>query len=235
MTIDYANARYAPPATLIEAHSDAWSRIGAAGGFWSAAERVAFVAESRRALDCALCNQRGASLSPYTVEGEHDCISSLPRAAVELCHRLTTDPGRLTRRWFEGLLTTGLDARHYVDAVSVIASSIVIDGLHRMLGVALPSLPRPRSGAPSGVSSAAARDEGAWVPIEPRATAEPTDTRLPAVPNILRALSLVPDAVALFFRTFMPHYRLSGGNFAISRPEIEFVAARVSALNQCFY
>lgn len=235
MGIDYGNARYAPPARLIEAHADAWSRIGHAGAFWSAAERVAFVAESRRALACTLCERRRAAVSPFTVHGGHDAASESPTSAVELSHRLATDPGRLTRRWFEGLLAAGLDAKRYVEAVSVITSSVIIDTLHRALGVDPPALPELHDGTPSGVFDPAARDEGAWLPMTPRASAAAAQTRLPAVPNILRALSLVPDAVALFFKVFAPHYRLSGGNFALRRVEIEFVAARVSALNQCFY
>jgi alkylhydroperoxidase family enzyme len=236
MTIDYANARYAPPASLVAAHSDAWTRIGRAGAFWSGTQRAALVAESRAALRCSLCERRQAALSPFSIDGRHDGASGhLPSTAVELAHRLTSDPGRLTRRWFDRLRAAGLDAGAYVEAVSVIASGVVIDTLHRALGVELAPLPEDQSDGPNGVSNLLARDEGAWVPIAPRDSDAPTATRLPAVPNIARALSLVPDAVSLFFRTFTPQYQLTGGNFAISRSEVEFVAARVSALNQCFY
>jgi hypothetical protein len=235
MAITYANARYAPPLPLIEAHADAWSRIGAPGAFFTASERTALVAESRHALECRLCERRRASLSPFTFDGDHDVATDLPLPAVELAHRLASDPGRLTRRWFDGLRRAGLDVRAYVEAASVVATAVVVDTLHRALGLNAPALPSPRDGAPSGVWNDATRDEGAWVPIAPRPSDEPTATRLPAVPNIARALSLVPDAFALFFRAFGPHYRLTGGQFAIGRPQVEFVAARVSALNQCFY
>jgi len=236
MTIDYLNARYLPGAKLVSAHAEVWARIGEAGAFWTGSERVALVAESRRACGCTLCKRRRASASPFSVVGDHDDAARLlPPAAVELTHRLTSDPGRLTRRWFDQLLSAGLDARAYVDAVGVIASSVVIDTLHRALGLNAPALPDVQTGAPSRVSNPDARDEGAWVPIAPRESDAPTATRLPAVPNIARALSLVPDALSLFFRTFMPHYQLIGCDLAINRSEVEFVAARVSALNECFY
>ena len=67
------------------------------------------------------------------------------------------------------------------------------------------------------------------------ASQELTDTGMPAVPNIARSLGLVPGAVALFFGTFRPHYALQDIPLAISQAQAEFIAARVSALNQCFY
>jgi len=236
MTIDYANARYAPPAALVAAHADAWTRIGRAGAFWTGTQRAALIAESRAALHCSLCERRRAALSPFSIDGRHDgATGDLPSTTQELAHRLTTDPGRLTRRWFDRLLAAGMNIGAYVEAVSVIASGVVIDTLHRALRVEPAPLPDAQAGEPNGASNPHARDEGAWVPMVPRDSDAPTATRLPAVPNIARALSLVPDAVALFFRTFMPHYQLTGGDYAISRSEVEFVAARVSALNQCFY
>jgi hypothetical protein len=61
------------------------------------------------------------------------------------------------------------------------------------------------------------------------------DTGLPAVPNIFRAMGLVPDAVALFFSTFRPHYALKDIELSISQAQAELVASRVSAWNECFY
>ncbi len=60
-------------------------------------------------------------------------------------------------------------------------------------------------------------------------------TGLPTVPNIGRAMGLVPSAGALFFTTFYPHYQLTDINLSISQAQAEFVAARVSSLNECFY
>jgi hypothetical protein len=234
MTIDYANSRYAVPPALVEAHADAWSRIAGPGAFWTGEQRVALACESRRALDCELCDRRRQSLSPFAVDGSHHGSGVLGEQAIDVAHRLVNDPGRLTRRWFDSTVA-GLTVEGYVEAVSVVATAVIIDTLHHAVGLEPPRLPQPLSGAPTGVFNPNARDEGAWVPIEPRGSDAPTETHLPAVPNIARSMSRVPDAVALFFRAFMPHYRLKGLRFAISQAEAEFVAARVSALNQCFY
>ena len=64
----------------------------------------------------------------------------------------------------------------------------------------------------------------------------------PFVPNIVRALSLVPDAVRTMWRSSDAHYLPVAeiGNPAarpadLDRMQTELIAARVSALNECFY
>jgi len=61
------------------------------------------------------------------------------------------------------------------------------------------------------------------------------DTGMPRVPNIARSLGLVPSALTLFFNTFRPHYALKDIDLSISQAQAEFIAARVSAMNECFY
>ena len=61
------------------------------------------------------------------------------------------------------------------------------------------------------------------------------------VPNIARALSSVPDHVRLLQHESRSHYlslsdmRNPAAGRAIDGMQIELVAARVSALNECFY
>ena len=61
---------------------------------------------------------------------------------------------------------------------------------------------------------------------------------LPMVPNIMRALSSVPDHVRALLDWMGSHY-VSVSDLseerAIDRLQIELVASRVSALNECFY
>ena len=61
--------------------------------------------------------------------------------------------------------------------------------------------------------------------------------------NVARALSLVPEGVRTFFRMVAAMYSGTATDFnemvwdhrPMSRPQVELLAARVSALNQCFY
>ena len=63
------------------------------------------------------------------------------------------------------------------------------------------------------------------------------------VPNVLSAMSLVPDAVRMLFRLSGVQYLTIPGFMrigdlpgrALTRSQVELVAARVSALNDCFY
>ena len=61
------------------------------------------------------------------------------------------------------------------------------------------------------------------------------------MPNIMRALSLVPDEVRMLRRLAATHYLAveqipdPTARRALDRMQIELVAARVSALNECFY
>jgi hypothetical protein len=219
---------------LRDGHAGAWDELARPGVSWTGAERVAMVAEARAALDCGLCRARKEALSPNAVQGHHDAATGLPAAIVDGIHRLRTDPQRLTRSWFDALVPGAVSQPAYAELVSVVCTSVIVDTLHNALGLAAPDLPAPVDGAVGGDILADTTDIGAWLPVMQRED-DLADTGLPSVPNIRRAMSLVPSAVALFFRAFGPHYRLKDIHLAVSQAQAEFVASRVSAVNECFY
>ena len=218
---------------LRQAHANSWAAIGQAGDFFSGAQRVDIVRVARDALTCNLCMERQAALSPAAGDGQHDTLSSLDPVVVDMIHRLRTDPARLTRSWFDNIVAA-ISPQEYVEIVAVVTSSVIIDTLHNALGLGLPQLPLPARGRPKRQYNEDAVDGGAWVPIL-AVNQEMSDTGLPNVPNIARALGLVLSARDLFFATFRPHYALKDINLSISQGQAEFVAARVSAMNECFY
>jgi hypothetical protein len=120
-----------------------------------------------------------------------------------------------------------------------------LDYFARALGIAPLPLPAPLPGAPSRHRPAGARAGTAWVPmVSPEdATGPEADLYGDAevVPNIVRAMSLVPDEVRALRRATASHYfpvaQIGDPTVrrSLDRPQIELVAARVSALNQCFY
>ena len=156
------------------------------------------------------------------------------------------DPARLTERWYSGVLAAGVTEAQYVETVGIIAQIVAIDTMARGLGREPPSLPTPQPGAPSQDRPRGAKPGPAWVAwVEPE-DAEPGTlghypTERPAA-SIQKALSLVPAEAEGFFdlvvhqylpgpamRDFSREYR------AITHAQIELLAARVSALNQCLY
>ncbi len=92
---------------ILVAHRDTWRRIARPGNWFDGPTRVAIAAETRTAPDCALCAERKAALSPYSIEGTHDSVGPLPAEIVEIVHRIVTDPGRLHKQWYDGILAGG--------------------------------------------------------------------------------------------------------------------------------
>ena len=226
----------------------AWQRIARCGTWWNGAQRIAIAAETRNALQCGLCRERKAALSPFSITGEHDGGGELPGPVVEVVHRVRTDSGRLTRAWYEGVLASGLSVAQYVEIVGVVATTSALDTFSRGIGVAPTPLPPPQPGEPTRHRPARAKQGVAWVPtLELSDVADADPDPYPGksaaeVFNIHRALSLVPDEAAGFFdlddvlylpqaaiRDFSREYR------SISHAQIELLAARVSAINQCHY
>jgi alkylhydroperoxidase family enzyme len=213
--------------------------------WWDGAERVAIAREVRIAEDCRLCRARKHALSPGAVHGAHDTTASLPGAAVEAIHRIVTDTARLSRTWFEALRGQGLDDAHYVELVGVVVSVLSIDEFHRGLGLALEPLPVPETGNAERRRPSGAADEGAWVPTVPPAALDEPDADIyggaPHAANVIRALSLVPTEVRVLADLHGAHYlsiaemRNFNPDRALSRAQMELIAARVSALNECFY
>ena len=164
----YTSAPIAIRKDLAGAHACAWARIGRPGTWWDAAGRIAIAAETRHAPSCALCRRRKAALSPAAIEGKHDSRGALPEIVVEVVHRVRTDPGRLSERWFRGVIAAGLNEEQYVETVSIVGHVVAIDTMARGLGLSEPALPQPQPGMPSRYRPAGAKPGGAWVPwLEP--------------------------------------------------------------------
>ncbi len=243
MAFEYTDLSLPIPEEMRAAHRRAWERLAAPGAWWNGAERVALAAEVRAARECALCRERKAALSPHAVAGEHEGTSLLPAAAVDVVHRIATDPGRLTKSWYEKTLAAGLSAEQYVELLGVVVTLVNLDALHRALGVEPEPLPEPVAGEPSRARPPIVQG-GAWVPwIELGCDeARTLYAGAPRVANVLRALSLVPDAVRQLKELSTVHYLPMdkvadprAGLPTLSRPQMELVAGRVSALNECFY
>lgn len=241
----YAASRWPVRNDLAEAHRAAWEALAAPGTWWSGVERVAIAREVRTARACRLCARRRAALSPAHATGQHDGDSPLEAAAVDAVHRLVTDPGRLSRAWWDGLVAAGLTPERYVELLGVVVTVVSVDAFCRGIGVALHPLPEPLPGAPTRHRPAGVADEGAWVPTLPQHAASGPEADLyagmPFAPNVIRALSLVPDEVRRLRALGRAHYLseremmdLEVGR-ALDRRQMELIAGRVSARRECFY
>lgn len=237
---------------IAKAHAAALSRLSTPGTWWTATERVAIAAESRAAVDCAFCKERKEALSPYAIQGTHDTDPRfqgvLPEPIIDLVHMAITDVTRITKAAIDRLEADGLSDAHYVEALGVAVTMRSIDQVCRGLGIPLHDLPEPvESREPSRALPSPLVEGEAFVRLLARQKPTPPDEDLwteeqaPLIANVIRALSVVPEAVRDVYRMNAAHYVDIGGmgNMAggrdLSRPQIELLAARVSALNDCFY
>ena len=121
---------------ITAAQRQAWERLGRPGTWLTGAERIAIAAETRNAAHCALCRERKEALSPDAIEGSHDHLGGLPELEVEQIHRICTDPGRLTRAWYQDLVERRMGEERYVESIGVIATIVALDTFTKGLGMA---------------------------------------------------------------------------------------------------
>ena len=243
---DYGQAPYPVREDIAPAYRAYWEQLARPGTWWTGAERVAIAQESRNAPACRLCAARKEALSPAAVTGQHDCGEGLPAAAVDAVHRVVTDQGRITRKYIEGNVAAGLSKEAYVELVGIVVAVFSIDEFHRALGLDLEKLPAPEPGEISRYRPAVLTEDMGFVPTVPPDGAVGEESDLwpgGRTANVIRALSLVPNALREWRGVgavqYLPFTAIR--NFdsvegrAIDRMQIELIAGRVSAVNECFY
>ena len=229
---------------LLSALARTWGRLAEPGAWLDGAQRIAIAAEARNAWTCALCRDRKAALSPNAVTGSHDTIGAVPAPWLEVVHRVVTDSGRLTGRWYDEARDAGILEDEFVEIVSVAVLVTTVDAFTRGIGMAPPALPVALAGAPARTRPSTAKPGPGWVAtIAPEdAGPEAADIYRDGAQHIRRALTLVPEEARRFWDLMYPLYlsdpamrELEREDRAISRAQIELLAARVSALLGCFY
>jgi len=215
---------------IVEAQDEARAALAAAGDWLTGEQRIAVWREARDAAANPLDRDRKAALSPFGVAGEHAATEELSAEAVEVAHRVASDPGRLTRAWADPQIAA-LGAPTYAEIVGVTAIAMTLDKFSVATGDGTPPLPAPIDGAPTQQVPDDVGDVGAWVP----------QTLGPTTANVSRTLSGVPVTNNAWRSLVNSHYS-RGREFAelmwdraLSRPQVELIAARVTALSECFY
>jgi hypothetical protein len=236
----YADSAYPVRADLAAIHTSQWDQLGAPGTWGTGAQRLAVAAEAR------IAGYDGGVLEE-PADGGASVDLVLPEGARRVVQRLAVSPKDVDEAFFKQALKDGLSDSEYVEIVGLVARITNFDVFARGIGVALQPLPAPRPGATSRERPAAAVSEQAWVPTVPNApdggeTAETLYGPHPK-PYIIRALSLVPDELRAHLELeeiqYTPLKRIFEYDYqhheGLTRPQVEVVAGRVSALNECFY
>ena len=243
----YSGSPFAIRQDLKDAYQSYWEDLASAGSWWRGAERIAIAQEVRNATSCDYCKARKEALSPYHFPGTHDSGDTLEALAVDAVHRIITDQTRITQAWIEENTQQGLKEEQYVELVGVAVTVFSIDEFHRALGLPLEPLPNPKAGEPDGYRPAkATRGTGfvSMLPAKGKLSGREAGLWPPKrSANVLRALSLVPDAVTQWSGVAGAQYlppevvaQIDGDpGRSINRMQIEIIAGRVSSINECFY
>ncbi len=235
-----------PAAHTAAGLDQAFGQLALAGGWWTAEQRIAIAAEARTARSCALCAERKNALSPYSAnERAHTSGTTLSAHTLDVIHRITTDPGRLSQRWYDDAIGGGMRPEELVEIASIIAALTIADTLSRALSLPERPLPQPLAGEPHRQPVSGTRIDRAWVPMVAPESAEGVlkmvykqiETAAGFIFNVVRALTAVPEAVNLFFAAFGPNYATHGdvGPGGLDRAQVELLASATSDYNDCFY
>lgn len=225
--MSFADRRFPVPVRgdMATALRRSWADIGRPGTWWTGPERVAIAALARA--------ERIQRNEPPWSRDRGEPRTPLPEKAVEAARKIGADPAHLDREWANGVIAEIGDAP-YVELASVVVTTAAADAFCEAMGIDHEPLPEPEAGEPARERPDGMGDIGAWVPVQV------IDWKRA---NVARAMSLVPEGVRTFFRMVAAMYSGTATDFEkmvwdhrpLSRPQVELLAARVSALNQCFY
>lgn len=232
-----------------DAFADSLDRLATPGPEWTGRQRIAMAAEVRAARSCELCGERKAAVTPAAVPRVHDATEELPAVIVDALHRVVTDPGRLTRKWLDGVLDAAGSDVAFAEAVGVMATVVAMDTFARGIGVDPLVMKPAESGEPSHCRPAGAEVHSAWIAtVRPDLSEDDLADYYArwsgaalGVAHIGRAISLSPADQIGFFEIgdalYVPIEKLVDFSWgrAIARSQIELLAATVSATNECFY
>ena len=200
------------------------------GDWLTGAQRRAAWLEYRDARTNELDQARKASISPAAVDGSHAATDHLSAEAMEIVHRVASDPGRLTRAWADQMIDALGDAT-YTELVGIAATAAAVDAFDHAIGAGEQRIGDAVAGDPTRERPSDVGDVGAWVPQTVEA----------ANANVSRTLSLVPTTNRAW-RGIVDGLYSRGTEFgnltwdrALNRPQVELVAARTTAELECFY
>ena len=220
---DYASSPSPVRSNIASSHVAFWDRLAAPGSWWTGEQRVAIAAEARSA-------RLLRSEPPWLRQLPEAEDGVIPAVAIEAIRRIALDVNKIDRAWAERMIA-GLGDAAYVELVAITVQATAVDAFAEALGVDPEPLPSPKPGEPDRVRPEGLGDIGAFV----------SALLANRGPNVGRAMSLAPDDNESFFGLVGSMY--AGNDFMelvwkdrpLSRPQVELVAARVSAINECFY
>ncbi len=236
----YDDCAYPVREDLDAAHDRQFELFAQAGTWGTAAQRLAVISEARKAgID--------AGLLEAPEDGGAEPTVDLPQAVRDIIRVIAASPKDFDKSTYEAARAAGLSDPEFAELVAIVSFVVDLDVYARGIGVPLRPFREPQAGAPSREVPDEAVPEQAFIPTIPNVPdCGDFGTELYGghfKPYIMRALSLVPDEyrahVALETAQYNPLPKVPQVEYChhdgLTRPQVEVVAGRVSALNDCFY
>jgi len=237
----YFDTEYPISADTEKLHTDEILSYARPGTWGTAAQRTAIAATARKAR----CD---AGVQESIGDEDFASITAMSEPAQRVATAVALGGVEIDRTFCKQAQSDGVTEGAYVEIVGLVARLAHLDVFARGIGVPSRRLREPVDDKePSCERPLEAKREGfftATIPSEPEggAMAKSIFGKGPT-PNILRSLSLVPDEARQLNAILNQEYFSvetimnfgSSSHEALSRSQIEIIAAKVSELNQCFY
>ena len=236
----YADSQFVIRDEIEKSHQRAHDSFTSPGTYWNGGQRAAIA-------DCARDARVAAGLQ-RPIREEFD-KSVLPQAAVRVAEQVAVDTKNVGRDFFEEAQDAGLSEGQYVETVGVVSRLVNNDVFARGVGLPVRPLGQVKSGDATGKTPKTATIEGAWVRTIPAGNKGAEEAKYvygdaaEGAPFIFRSLSLSPDEARSLVDLINNQYSTMSGMMnldftydpGITRAQVELLAARVSAINECFY
>ncbi len=238
----YGDSEYPVDEALQAIHEAQLDSLGGPGVWFTGSQRVALVEEVRAArIEAGVQETVGA---PAPVSDGAD----LSDTAKHVAREAALSPGTFVREFYEEAVRDGLTDAEYVEIVGIVGRLVNFDVVARGLGIGPRAIGVSGGDNPSRRRPHTAIAEGAWVDTVPAGPSGGDAARemygdAKMVSFIFRGMSLAPSENLAHMELDEAQY-LPARHFAefdyqqhegLTRPQVEVVAGRVSAINECFY
>ncbi|MEG3586824.1 MAG: hypothetical protein VX353_05995 [Actinomycetota bacterium] len=210
---------------IIESFEIVWDYLGLPGSWWTGEQRIAIASEVRKSNPRKLWENVG-KLEDYAKDSD-EILSPYVKAVARM---VANETSKINQHIYDQVIAS-IGEGEYAELAAVVSQIVAIDQLCDALGIEREKLPTPKEGKPTLERPDELVTGVAFLPT----------FAADKLPHVAVSLSLAQADNAR--RMLLVRAMYSGSSFGemiwehrdLSRPQSELVAARTSALNECFY
>jgi hypothetical protein len=212
------------PAGVAEAAAVAWANLGRPSRRLNGLERIAIVNAARAAIPRPLWDRNGGLNALRDASGDRGAVLTA-LAAIFAAEASLIDSSLVAE------LSAEIGDAAYAETAALVAQVITVDQFCISVGIDVVPFPEFQPGEPSGERPDDMGDAGGHIQM----------TVPFRGPNVARSLSLAAEDHLRWRSLVLSMYsrdafdEMVWTDRALTRPQVELLAARTSSLNECFY